>query len=202
MSNPTKKKPQERELTFRQRKAIKILSEKGGSMGSAMRKAGYSDISALTPARLTKSKGYVRILEKAGMTDDFLAKEHMQLMQSSRIEHQSFPAISRTITVKENENGRKLKKPYKEHVYRHVPDEVIKAQIEAVPGHKLMYIQKGTSEKVAYINVPENIVRKGAIEMSYKVKSHFAPDKLDIIEHELTDEDKQFLLTLNGKGNK
>jgi hypothetical protein len=200
MSKSPRKQPK-RGLSWRQKAAVKHLLEKGGSVGDAMRHAGYTPATAKNPSHLTKSKGFVKILEKAGLTDEVLAQGHMELMQSSRIEHQSFPAIYRTTVVDKDENGKKLKKALKEEVYRHVPDNVIKMQIESVPGHKLMYIQKGTVEKIAYIKVPENIVRKSAIEMGYKVKAHFAPDKLDIVDHELSDEDRALLLSLNVKSN-
>lgn len=43
---------------IRQQKAIKELVEKGGSVGSAMRKAGYSPKTAKNPKKLTETKAF------------------------------------------------------------------------------------------------------------------------------------------------
>jgi len=195
---PKKIKYPGRGPTMRQRIAARHLVENGGSVAEAMRAAKFSEATIKSPQKLTRSKGFVKILEKAGMTDEVLAKAHNELMQSAVINHQSFPAIHSTKTIKVDENGKKLKRPQRETVYRHVPDEIIKMQIESVAGHRVLYIQKGTSEKVVYYQAPENVVRKGAIEMGYKAKGHFAPEKLEITEHELSAEEQELLEQLNG----
>ena len=165
------------------------MLEIGGSAGDSLRAAGYSDAMVKNPQKVTKSKAFVKVLEAAGMTDAYLAKSHQELMQASKLETIAFHAIKREVWVTKDKNGKKLKSPEKDWVYRHIPDEVIQLQVEAVPAVKLLWIQKGFSEKIAYIKVPENAVRKSAIEMGYKVKDHFAADKLEIVEHELTDDE-------------
>jgi len=50
--------------TLRQQKAVAILAENGGSVGQAMREAGYSDVSSKTPAKLTESDGFKELLDK------------------------------------------------------------------------------------------------------------------------------------------
>jgi len=57
-----------------QKKAAKTLAERGGSIGQAMRDAGYSDISSKTPKKLTDSIGFREICEKVGLTDDLILK--------------------------------------------------------------------------------------------------------------------------------
>lgn len=192
MSTATLKKPKLKipdTLTGRQKHALRYMVEKGGSKAEALRAAGYSAAVIKNPKRVTQSKAFIKVLEKAGMTDSFLAQRHQELMDAAKIEFLDFPALKGSKTISVDEDGKKLKKPYKETVYRHTPDEEIRRQVESVPGVKLMYIQKGTYEKRAYIKVPENIVRKGALDMGYKVKDHFAADKLEIVEHELTEEE-------------
>lgn len=196
--NPNSKKKRNSSPTLKQRIAMKVL-ENGGSVGAAMRAAGYTPATAKNPSKLTQSKAFIKILEKAGVTDSALAKAHGDLLHSARIEHKEFYAMDAYRTVKKDKNGKPLKEPATEHYYRHLSDNEIKAQIESVPGHKLLSIHKSASKKIAYYQSPENAVRKSAIEMGYKVKDHFAPEKLDIIEHELTEEESQFLAGLNGE---
>lgn len=55
------------------------MAEKGGSVSAAMRKAGYSKISAATPKKLTESQGFRDLLDKY-LPDTLLAKKHKALL--------------------------------------------------------------------------------------------------------------------------
>jgi hypothetical protein len=59
--------------TFKQLKAIKLITTKNTSVKQAMREAGYSD-STLTN-QLTRSKAYAEIMDKIGLTDDYLTRQ-------------------------------------------------------------------------------------------------------------------------------
>ena len=67
----TKKKPVIY-ITGRQKKAAAILAENSGSIGSAMREAGYSVETAKTPQKLTESRGFMALMDDLGLTDQFL----------------------------------------------------------------------------------------------------------------------------------
>lgn len=58
--------------TRKQAIAAKKLVENGGNVGDAMRKAGYSPATAKTPSKLTESKGFKAICEKAGLTSSLV----------------------------------------------------------------------------------------------------------------------------------
>lgn len=59
--------------TIKQRNMVKELVENGGTnLGEAMKKSGYSENTALTPAKVTESKGFQEALNEAGLTDEFL----------------------------------------------------------------------------------------------------------------------------------
>jgi hypothetical protein len=65
--------------TPRQAKAVKLVSENIGRdkpepIGKILRKAGYSNTVSLTPELVTKSKGFIELLEENGVTDDELTK--------------------------------------------------------------------------------------------------------------------------------
>ena len=58
--------------TEKQKRAVKALSEDIGSIGKAMRKAGYSESTSKTPKRLTERVGFEQLCKNAGLTDDFI----------------------------------------------------------------------------------------------------------------------------------
>ena len=58
MATTEGKKKQNREPTLKQKKAIAILGEKGGSISGAMREAGYSPMTAKNPDKLTNTPAF------------------------------------------------------------------------------------------------------------------------------------------------
>jgi len=60
--------------TERQKLAAEISAENGGNISRAMLEAGYSPQTAKTPQKLTQSKGFIQILEEAGVTDERLTQ--------------------------------------------------------------------------------------------------------------------------------
>lgn len=81
--------------TLKQKKAIAILSENVGiPVGEAMRQAGYSEVTAKTPARLTESVAFKSIAEQ--IPDDLLVKVHLEGLKATRISN-SFTEPDRII---------------------------------------------------------------------------------------------------------
>lgn len=60
--------------TEKQKRLLHELVENGGSVSGAMRKVGYSENTAKTPSKVTKSKAFVQYMEEAGVTDQKLVK--------------------------------------------------------------------------------------------------------------------------------
>lgn len=60
--------------TEKQKRAAMHLMENDGNVSDAMRKAGYSDASVKNSHRLTRQKGFIEVLERAGVTEDKLAE--------------------------------------------------------------------------------------------------------------------------------
>ena len=58
--------------TPRQRKALEKLVENGGNVSKAMVDAGYSANTAVVPQKLTESKGFLALMDEAGLTEDYL----------------------------------------------------------------------------------------------------------------------------------
>lgn len=59
-------------ITGKQKHAVAVLGEKGGSISNAMREAGYSEMTLKTPQKLTESRGFLALCDELGLTDDFL----------------------------------------------------------------------------------------------------------------------------------
>lgn len=59
--------------TKKQKKAVDNLVENGGNVSKAMKDAGYSEATAKTPQKLTKSDGYKELMD-AYLPDDMLLR--------------------------------------------------------------------------------------------------------------------------------
>jgi hypothetical protein len=58
--------------TKRQKLAFDNLVELGSTKKEALVKAGYSEKTAVAPTKVTESRGFITLMEEAGLTDEFL----------------------------------------------------------------------------------------------------------------------------------
>lgn len=189
--------------TLNQKKVLnKIIDQMGNggkiSVSKAMRDSGaYSKHSSHHPEKITKAKGFIQILEKAGLTDQFLAKKHSQLSNATVLGKDTFYAEQIVTKVK----GKK-----KETTYRHLSNDKIKELVEGTEenptGVKIAYIKTFETHKDVFYRTPDNAVQSKALEMGYKIKDKFAADKLDITTHELTEEEENILKNIINKNSK
>lgn len=137
--------------TIRQQKAFDILVGNGGtiSVGQAMIQAGLSPNTANTPQKLTESKGWKELMEKH-LSDDKLAKAHNELLNQKRLDYFVFP--------------------------KSMNDEEVKEKTESA-GVELIVIRDGDKGRYAFYATADAMARKGALEMAYKLKGAFAPEK-------------------------
>lgn len=166
-----------RKPTLRQKKAMEILLADHGNMpvSKAMRKAGYSESMARNSQYLTRSPAFRDYLDMVGISDDFLAKKHFELLRASQIGHLSFG--SKKIGRKDIE----------------YTDTEIRTILEKVPGLSIVTIVQGQlkGERIAYYFVPDVNTQKGVLELTYKLKGYFSPAQLSVdIHQELTAEEK------------
>ena len=188
MSNPPKKKRKYRKvLSKRQKKALEILSKNGGNMGDALDKAGYSPSIVKNPQKVFRSKAFAQVLERSGVTDMRVGKKYSRLLDSSKIEHEVFYGV-------QNEKGE----------WKYPSHDKIRKIIEGDDGETgciLRNIQvdhKMHEVIVTYLH-PENVVQKGMVELVGKVRSHFAPEKLEVEVHELDESERKLLQGIIGK---
>lgn len=93
-------------------------------------------------------------LDAAGLTDERLAKRHLELSDASQIERFSFKKDLR--------------------------DEEITSVMESVAGCIVVYVREDETGKVAYVQTADHRSRKDAIDLAYKIKGHYAPDEHEV----------------------
>ncbi len=90
-------------MTIKQRIVAKEMVENGGTMASALRKAGYSASIVKNPQKVKKSKGFKETLEIMGIGDKTLANvlreglgatKIVPLYQSSKKSYKTIPDYS------------------------------------------------------------------------------------------------------------
>lgn len=72
-------------MTIKQRKVAKELFENGGTMASALRKAGYSRAMVKNPQKVTRSKAFKEIIENMGLDNKSLAKALKEGLNATKI---------------------------------------------------------------------------------------------------------------------
>ena len=139
-------------VNLRQKIAFQKVMESNGEkpIGQAMLEAGYAPSTANTPKVLTGSKAWQELIDKV-LSDDKLAKKHDDLLNASGIDQFVFDISD--------------------------DDETIAAVIESVPGVKLLRIRVDDMKKKAYVRVPDNQSQRAALDMAYKLKGNYAPEK-------------------------
>lgn len=123
-----------------------LVANTGISIYKAMVAVGYSPKTALTPSKVTKSKGFMELLEEV-MPDDELTRVHKRLLKSRKIDHMVFPLA--------------------------IDDEDIKTLVESVNG-VLRKIMHGETAKHAYWWVDDQKAREGALKLAYQLKGRLA----------------------------
>ncbi len=89
--------------TVKQKKATAaIINGDASNIGEAMKKAGYSPRTALTPKKLTESKGY-RALMKKYLPDSLLAKKHQALLNKVETIEEVSPTTGKRVKRKTQE---------------------------------------------------------------------------------------------------
>src|SRR5215210_6058447 len=77
--------------TDKQKRAIQIYVEnRGKSVSSAMREAGYSEATAKNPKNPTATQVWKELLDKA-LPDKKLLQVHKKILNAQKVEHMVFP---------------------------------------------------------------------------------------------------------------
>lgn len=138
------------------------MVENGGNMGKAMIEAGYSPMTAKTPSKLTKSRGWQELMEFA-FPDEWIARTQRELLKAA------------TLSYKD--------------VSVNTDDKILRKELLSVPGTRIVnivtYSEEGRGsgmikyKRVAYLT-PLYQVRQKAIETILKLKNKFPIQKRDV----------------------
>jgi hypothetical protein len=113
------------------------------------------------------------------LSDEVVYSTHGELLRSSEISHFIFPKVG------------------KKHP---ISDEQIKKIVESVPGCRLIYIKpESYVGKIAFFQVPDAKSRRDALDMAYKVKGAYAPDKVELTKRKYQDLSNAELAALEKK---
>lgn len=135
---------------------------KTGNKTQAVQKAyGIKDenYAGVKGHRLISKDKIVKAVEKTRKTiaeqlsDDLLIKAHKELLQQTRADYFVFP--------------------------RSMEDEEITGHV-AGAGFKVITIRESDKGKMAFYSVPDAMAKKGALEMAYKIRGDYAPEKKEL----------------------
>jgi hypothetical protein len=159
---------------------IRKMTAKDGTPTSsrrAMKAAGYSENYARNPQRFLRTKTAQELMDEY-LPSDLIAKTHNELLTAGVLDSFSFPFV-------------KGGKP--------VSDETIKSIIENIPGCQLIYVKRDKFSVMAYFMKPDGRIRKEAIDMAYKRKGEYAPDKIELTKRKYQDLSNAELMALDKK---
>jgi hypothetical protein len=147
------------------RKMSENVGKKPLSTSAAMRAVGYSPSYSENPQRFLATKT-AKELEKLYLPDELIAMRHAELLGAAEIQHYVFPKI----------------KSGKGNKTASLTNAEIKTIVESVPGCRLIYVKRDFMGAWAYFQTPDCKSRKDAIDMAYKRKGTYSPEKIDIIQ--------------------
>lgn len=181
-----KVKPKQRQL-----RAIAIAAENGGNVSRAMREAGYSPKTAENPSKLTTTPAWKDLMEKH-LPDSLIGETHESLMKSQTMDHMVFPLGP----VEEFSGGKTKKKSApaaidvtnsEEHKERTTLTDKEIIEMLAEVNCTVRRIVHGETSRHVYFWSPDNNARKNALELAYKIKGRFAPEKHVVAVFSLND---------------
>lgn len=154
-------------MKTRREKVIEHLAGNGGNMADAMRKAGYSEEYANNPQKMKRTKTFQELLDQY-LPEKKVVQAHRDLLQAAKIDHATFPLS--------------------------MSDAEIKEVIESIKGCQIKKFKHGETATHVWYWVADNKARQSAIEMVYKLRGNFAPEKViqvdpvkDMSDEELTE---------------
>ena len=84
--------------TYKHRKVFDKIVENNGNVSKSMKEVGYSSTYSHNPNVLTETKGFIMLMEEAGLTDDFLNNHlHDEIRDTTQ---SKVPALSLAFKLK------------------------------------------------------------------------------------------------------
>lgn len=189
--------------TIKQRRAAKELVVNGGNVTKAMLAAGYSQNTANTPQKLTESKAWPALMDEY-LSEESLTKAHSELMHTKRLDHMVFPLGPESRT--EGLDLSKMQPAIKTMLDAEqamqmttLSDDDIKDLLKSV-NCTVRKIVHGQTGRHVYFWSMDARARKDALDMAYKLRGAYAPEKtLNVnVDIEVSDDIKKLAERLNG----
>lgn len=137
--------------------------------------AGFSQTYADHPKRLLGTETAKELME-IYLPDSKIYRTHGELMSAAEIQHYVFPKLIGT-------KGKGARTQVKQ-----VENSEIKEIVESVPGCQLIYIKRDPYiGAVAFFQAPDNKSRKEAVDMAYKLKGNYSPEKIQLVKRKYQD---------------
>jgi DNA-binding HxlR family transcriptional regulator len=134
----------------------------GFTLGKTMLEVGYKPTVSIQPSLITKTKGFRELMEEHGMDDASLTRTHQELLKSTRLDHMVFPIGP---LKHEDESD---KDQLADTDIRHLLADV---------NCTVRRIVHGETARHVYFWSIDNKARKEALDMAYKLKGSYAPEK-------------------------
>lgn len=176
------------------RRIYKRVEETGRNIGDAIRAEGYSEAVATAPTKITTSRSWAAILEEQ-LSDELIGTTHSGLMKSQTMDHMVFPLGP----VEEFSGGKNKKNKTadddaqpeaslpEEHKERTTLTDKEIIEMLAEVNCTVRRIVHGETSRHVYFWSPDNNARKNALELAYKIKGRFAPEKHVVAVFSLND---------------
>lgn len=141
----------------RKEKAISKIIEKQGNVSAALKEAGYSESYSHNPQEFKQTKTFKTMAEALldAIPRNEITRMHKNLLNAEQLRPINFD-------------------------HKLTDDEVKESFAEQ--GYKVMNIKRFMTNATAFVFVPENDVRKGAMDMLYKVLGDYAAEKLEVTD--------------------
>lgn len=122
---------------------------KGSTISSAMVKAGYAKSTSKRTNKVTATDGWKELMD-THLSESSLAQAHRDLLQQKRIDYFVFP--------------------------KSMEDDEIVEHVASV-GIVVITVRQSDKGKMAFYSIDDANARKGALDMAYKLKGLYAPEK-------------------------
>lgn len=167
------------------KKAFSIMVENGGKVAPAMIKAGYSPNTANTPSKLTNQKSWKELMDEY-LPESLVAARHKELLNATRIEHMIVPLgpdESREdaeelpeVELEGQPHGGALTRRHGKKDFSKLTDDEIREMFFEV-GCTVRRIVHSEQCRHVYFWSADNRARKDAVDLAYKLRGAFAPEK-------------------------
>jgi hypothetical protein len=187
------KQPTENQKKIFSQVVEKVRKGEKISISREIKESGvYADSMVAHPEKITRSKGWQYLLH-THLSDKLLSETHHDLLKSTTLDHMVFPIGVKTNDEKKNyylKREQEAKKKGEE--YKHIEilsDEDINELLLSV-NCTVKKIIHGEQARHVYFWSADNRARKDGLDMAYKLKGKYAPEKQVNLNVNVTQKEK------------